>query len=117
MDRKVARRGKKSNKVKLFHVKSCHECPNVGNERTQGAGYAVDYFCKITGTLVAGYVEWQSDHRADGDFPKDCPLKTLKVDDKSKGPACRICNDTGKYDDGNMGNDLAKCPACRKGQK
>jgi len=66
----------KKNFKKLFVVTSCHTCPNVRVSRTPGAGYAVDYTCSKTLQIVAGYVEWQSEYRKDGDFPKDCPLKT-----------------------------------------
>lgn len=61
-------------KIKMFIVEGCHSCPNIMNKPTDGAGYAIDYFCKKTGTKVAGYVEWERDKRNDGDFPEDCPL-------------------------------------------
>jgi hypothetical protein len=70
--------GIKKLKVKLFEVNGCHSCPHVKDARTPGAGYALDFHCSLTGTMVAFYVEWPSEKRKDGDFPKDCPLKTKR---------------------------------------
>lgn len=61
-------------KVKWFEVKGCMGCPNIRVERTPGAGYAVDYYCRPLGKEVCGYVEWPSEERKDGDFPEWCPL-------------------------------------------
>ncbi len=69
-------------KTKLFVVTGCHApCPNRGEKLTKGYGYATDYFCKaVTDNsgehpLIDGYVEWESEMRKPGDFPKFCPLK------------------------------------------
>jgi hypothetical protein len=61
--------------TRLFVVTGCHSCPNIKSERTEGAGDALDYTCKATGKTVAGYVEYASELRKNGDFPKWCPLK------------------------------------------
>lgn len=67
--------------TRLFVVTGCHTCPNLVSERTPGAGYALDYFCKASrdkqGKLrgVDGYVEWESEKRKPGDFPNFCPLE------------------------------------------
>lgn len=59
-------------------VKGCHSCPNIRESLTKGYGYATDYHCSETGTLLAGYVEWESEKRKDGDFPDDCPLTEVQ---------------------------------------
>ena len=67
-------------KKRLFVVTGCHKCPNEKAERTPGAGYALDHYCTAVTPkkIVAGYVEWPSEERKDGDFPKFCPLKETK---------------------------------------
>lgn len=56
-------------------------CPNAYNERTPGAGYAVDWRCGASKPgkdgkhrMIAGYVEWDSELPKDGEFPDWCPL-------------------------------------------
>lgn len=81
-------------KTKTLKIKNCHECPHLDSDRTPGAGYAVDYFCRaspIPGEkswdwrktetynphgfkIVDAYIEWDSEKSKDGDFPKWCPL-------------------------------------------
>ena len=66
--------------VKLYQVPNCKQCPNCKTERTEGAGYAVDFICTAAGNqLIAGYVEWNSESPQDGTFPEFCPLVSLKV--------------------------------------
>lgn len=37
-------------------------CPFFYTERTENAGYALDYFCEAAnGRKIVGYVEWDSD--------------------------------------------------------
>ncbi len=64
-------------KVRLFVVTGCHTCPSVSIARTPGAGDALDFYCNAVTPkrLVAGYVEYPSEERKPGDFPKFCPLK------------------------------------------
>jgi len=38
-------------------IYDCSECPQHQVERTPRSGYAVDYYCKITGNKVVGYIE------------------------------------------------------------
>ncbi len=91
---KLRRSGVKTqSKTKTLKLKNCHECPHATPTRTPGAGYAVDYFCKLSpikGPLSfawqsKGYnphgfrvfdscIEWDSEKRKDGDFPEWCPL-------------------------------------------
>lgn len=54
--------GVKKLKVKLFEVNGCHSCPHIKDARTLGAGYALDFHCSLTGTMVAFYVEWPSEN-------------------------------------------------------
>lgn len=63
--------------MKVFvEIKKCDECPFVEIDRTEGAGYAVDYFCKKSnGRKIAGYVEYQ---REIPDVPNWCPFKTAE---------------------------------------
>lgn len=67
---------------RLFVVEGCHSCPNCVTNSTKPFGYALDYRCKVGPLdknnrfpLIAGYVEWESEKRKDGDFPEWCPLK------------------------------------------
>lgn len=55
-----------------MEIKDCSECPKHRTERTPRTGYAIDYFCKITGEMVASYIEWPDEMP---DVPKDCPLR------------------------------------------
>lgn len=66
------RRTKRS--TRLFVVTNCAKCPNCEQERTPRAGYAHDYYCKATGKMIAGYIEWPSEMPKDGEFPDWCPL-------------------------------------------
>lgn len=84
-------------KSKLFVVIGCHgddkvlPCPFRGQKATEGAGCADDYFCtgakNKDGTYGAidGYVEWQSEMRKPGDFPKFCPLPNNVRGYKARG--------------------------------
>jgi len=36
-------------------------CPNCVSSLTKGYGYATDYHYKLTGKLICGYVEWDSE--------------------------------------------------------
>ena len=70
-------------------------CPYAGSERTKGAGYAMDYFCKLMPDPktehgfkeTSGYVEWDGEINP---VPIWCPLmtveeKVLKVLESEKG--------------------------------
>jgi hypothetical protein len=65
---------------RLFVVNGCHSCPNIVVERTPRAGCAEDYYCTAVRPRrkVDGYIEWDSEKRKDGDFPKFCPLPKAK---------------------------------------
>lgn len=90
---------KKNSMRKLIdpEAKNCRYCPFAKTERTQGAGYAEDYYCiakssplglfsanktsqskstSVSNIRIAGYVEWDSDLPTP---PEWCPLK---VNDK-----------------------------------
>lgn len=64
---------------------NCMQCPYCGNDRTQGAGFAIDYFCKLTPDstadykfkVIKGYVEWKSEGPQDNEIPDWCPLFPL----------------------------------------
>ncbi len=49
-------------------------CPFVHSERTQGAGFAVDYWCNGTKTprKIIGYIEWDSEIPP---VPEWCPYR------------------------------------------
>jgi hypothetical protein len=66
-------------KVKMVPVINCMACSNCITERTEGAGYALDYFCKKSGKRIAGYVESYADGPQDYKFPKWCPLKGTTI--------------------------------------
>ena len=58
-----------------FEIEKCDKCPFVQLERTQGAGYAHDYWCTKTmdkRKLIVGYVEWDSEIP---EVPEWCPCK------------------------------------------
>ena len=63
-------------------IRNCMNCPHCDNDRTQGAGYAIDYFCKLVPDpkadykfkVIKGYVEWHSEEPQDGEIPAWCPL-------------------------------------------
>lgn len=83
MGTKSKAKSKPSTPTRLLVIVGCHgdkdhpPCPYLRNDRTQGAGYAQDYFChgKPSGKFqVDGYVEWDSEKRKPGDFPDKCPL-------------------------------------------
>jgi len=70
---------------RIYPVKNCHECPACDSGLTKGFGYAMDYFCKLSPEkdnkwgfkLVDSYIEWDSEKRKNGNFPKWCPLSEL----------------------------------------
>ena len=46
----------------VINVGRCDECPLHYKERTAGAGYAFDFFCKAADNRkITGYVEWESE--------------------------------------------------------
>ena len=55
------------------------DCPFCESDRTRDAGFAMDYFCKLTSDanersgfrMTSGYVEWDSDINP---VPLWCPL-------------------------------------------
>ena len=55
-----------------FEIKKCEECPFLRLERTQGAGYAHDYWCSKINRKIAGYVEYPSEIP---EVPEWCPCK------------------------------------------
>ena len=66
--------------IKL-NISKCNEidkkvgisCPFLEISRTQGAGYAEDFFCKANNSKkICGYVEWESDIPL---VPDWCPFK------------------------------------------
>ena len=63
--------------VLKYELKDCSTCPLVETDRTQGAGFALDYFCKACDNKkIVGYVEW------DGDMvpvPEWCPFRIEKI--------------------------------------
>ena len=60
----------------VIKVTDCRKCPYCQAERTKGAGYAYDYFCRKqweddslnTFSTIATYVEYESE------FPKEIPM-------------------------------------------
>lgn len=57
----------------ILEIKDCRGCPNVRADRTQGAGYALDYFCaSMDNKKICGYVEWESDMAP---VPDWCPAR------------------------------------------
>lgn len=59
-------------KFRLFVLSSCKECPNKVEERTMGAGYAIDWNCKAAERMIKGYIEWPSEEPKK--IPDWCPL-------------------------------------------
>ena len=59
------------------------DCPYADSERTNYAGYAMDYFCKLVSDPKAehgfkqtsGYVEWDREIRP---IPLWCPIMTVE---------------------------------------
>lgn len=58
-----------------IEVTDCRQCPYCQAERTKGAGYAYDYFCReqwedplSVFSTIATYVEYESE------FPKEIPM-------------------------------------------
>lgn len=49
--------------VITINIGRCDECPYCDTERTMGAGYAFDYFCKASKKKkkIVGYVEYDSE--------------------------------------------------------
>lgn len=62
-------------RTRLFVVTGCGTCPNLVKERTQGAGYALDWKCKAAGRDIKGYIEYPSEEPRAGSFPDFCPLE------------------------------------------
>jgi hypothetical protein len=59
-------------------------CPYSDTERTHGAGFALDYLCKLVPEnnehgfrKTSGYVEWESDVNP---VPEWCPLRADRED-------------------------------------
>lgn len=59
----------------VIKVTDCRQCPYCQTERTKGAGYAYDYFCRKQWedpanifSTIATYVEYESE------FPKEIPI-------------------------------------------
>lgn len=46
----------KPTKIKLI-IYDCSECPKHRIEKTPKSGYAIDYYCQLTGNKVANYIE------------------------------------------------------------
>jgi hypothetical protein len=56
-----------------LELEDCTKCPMVKSKRTQGAGYALDYFCTAKkNERIMGYIEWPSEYRP---VPEWCPHK------------------------------------------
>lgn len=55
-----------------MQIKDCSECPKHKTERTPCSGYASDYYCRLTGNKIAGYIEWPSEMP---EVPENCPLR------------------------------------------
>ena len=55
-----------------FECETCAKCPFVRIERCPDAGYAHDYFCKISGKRTMNYIEYPSELEP---VPEDCPLR------------------------------------------
>lgn len=56
-----------------FEIKDCRECPKCTHERTEGAGYALDYICSVNNQMIAGYIEHQMPA-----VPEWCPFRLDK---------------------------------------
>ncbi len=56
-------------------IKDCRGCPHMRSERTEGAGYALDFHCRLTGNLICGYVEYESEVKP---VPDDCPIRIVE---------------------------------------
>jgi hypothetical protein len=93
--------------TRLLVVVGCHgddtknilPCPFRMSERTEGAGCAEDYRCtavfsknklgRVTKeyAVIDGYVEYPSEMRKPGDFPRFCPLSKNERGYKPHGKA------------------------------
>lgn len=63
-------------------VKKCDKCPHMDMERTPGAGYALDWFCKkMDNKKIAGYIEWDRDAPK---VPEWCPYRNSKENNFTK---------------------------------
>lgn len=60
----------------FLDVKTCKECPFIRHERTEGAGYALDYTCAFyhKPRMIAGYVEYSSEFPTQ--IPSWCPFRS-----------------------------------------
>ena len=56
--------------VAAIPVGRCDECRFCSISRTEGAGYALDYFCKAANKKIASYVEYDDEIP---EVPKWCP--------------------------------------------
>lgn len=55
-------------------IAKCNECPFVVVKRTEGAGYAEDFYCgKNKNKKIAGYVEYASEMPKEP--PEWCPFR------------------------------------------
>ena len=62
-----------------LEIHHCRGCPHRYVQQTMGAGYAMDWFCKLTKNKVrkiAGYIEHI--HEEPREIPKWCPLRRKK---------------------------------------
>ena len=68
IDKKTRR---KTKVAVTFELYGCERCPKVIEKRTEGAGYAFDYFCSAKGNKkIMGYIEYDSELV---EVPKWCP--------------------------------------------
>lgn len=61
----------KPTKIKII-IYDCSECPKHRTERTPRSGYAIDYYCQLTGNKVANYIERPSEMPP---VLNNCPLR------------------------------------------
>lgn len=74
----------------IVKIVNCMKCPHCDNDRTEGAGYAIDYYCSLTPDpkatykfkVIEGYVEWSSEEPKNGEIPDWCPLIPNKRSNK-----------------------------------
>lgn len=82
-----------------FEIEKCDECPFVQLERTQGAGYAHDYWCTKTmgkRKFIVGYVEYPSEIP---EVPEWCPCKIEITKPIPYKRVCEICGVEGTSED------------------
>jgi len=86
--------------IRINKITNCHQCQHISEEKTPGAGYAIDYYCNAVTPrkIVAGYVEWDREKRKGHDFPDFCPLEMgcldleRQRDDAQPVPKSQITN-------------------------